>query len=152
MVNRPRQRCPNAGPHSSGGSAAYLSGDRLRIRPRCRRAQPLECCLAHQKVSFGSPRVIAPLNSNDRVVLEPDRSPACRGRAGIGATLSPRRAGEGLRCTHCRLSVQSERLPSGRSFPCKGVGDDESYGAKDGTGFGTILFALLYSHEGLLTI
>src|ERR1700722_378274 len=37
------------------------------------------------------PRVIAPLSSNDRIVLEPDRSPACRGTAGIGATLSPGR-------------------------------------------------------------
>jgi hypothetical protein len=54
----------------------------------------------------------------------------------------------------CRVHVDPERraAPSGRSFPCEGVGDDESYGARDGTGFGTILFALPYSHEDLLTI
>jgi hypothetical protein len=45
------------------------------------------------------------------------------------------------------LIRKGERLQAG-AFPCEGVGDDESYGARDGTGSGTILFALPYSHEG----
>lgn len=73
-------------------------------------------------------------------------------------------ADEGLLCTHCLRSVQNSRLPililpppavrifaglmmirkgraapSERSCPCEGVGDDDSYEARDGTGFGTTL-------------
>src|ERR1700746_1660457 len=40
---------------------AYLSSDRLRIRPGCCGAQPLQYYLAHPRVSFGSsPAVPAP--------------------------------------------------------------------------------------------
>ena len=104
--------------------------------------------------------------------------PTATRTAGFGATLSPERVpvrdcfalAAVARCRtqdfpililrlsavriFCRAHVDPERraAPSGRSFPCEGIGNDEGYGARDGTGFGTILFALPYSHEGPLTI